>query len=33
MKEGPNLPWFWMLAVAWAYFFILAWLTHVGLMP
>lgn len=32
MKEGPNLPWFWMLAAAWAYFFVLAWLNHAGLM-
>ena len=32
MKEGPNLPWFWMLAVAWAYFLILAWLENSGFM-
>jgi len=32
MNEGPRLPWFWILAVAWAYFLALAWLTNAGLM-
>lgn len=32
MNEGPRLPWFWMLAVAWAYFLLLAWLENAGLM-
>lgn len=32
MNEGPRLPWFWMLAIAWAYFLLLAWLENIGMM-
>lgn len=31
MIEGPRLPWFWILAVAWAYFLVLALLNNLGL--
>lgn len=32
MNEGPRLPWFWILALAWAYMFVLSWLHNAGFM-
>jgi hypothetical protein len=30
MNEGPNLPWFWIIAISWAYMLTLALLHNLG---